>query len=116
MGLMMTRGASSHVTWADLLAEATTPGQVIGVVRDFMATWTPPELSALPPSCQPPKFGTAEDVVLYTFALVEHEMRQGQPDPGVFRMSSFFSQATRRVTQLMGELQQQSANASRVED
>ena len=115
---MMTRGISSHLTWADLLAAATTPGQVIAVVRDFMATWTPQELAALPADCQPPnKFGLPEDIVLYTLMLVDHEMKERERDAGVLRMSAFFSEATRRVTQLMGALPQRSAaNASRVSD
>ena len=76
---MMTRGVSSHLTWADLLAAATTPGEVIRVVRDFMATWTPQELAALPADCQPPnKFGLPEDIVLYTFMLVDHEMKESE--------------------------------------
>ena len=115
---MMPSGASSHLTWADLLAAATTPGQVIRIVRDFMATWTPQELAALPQDCQPPeRFGLPEDIVLYTFMLVDHETKVLERDAGVARMSAFFSEATRRVTQLMGGLgQRPAANASRVSD
>ena len=115
---MMTRGVFSHLTWADLLAAAATPGEVIGVVRDFMATWTPQELNALPADCQPPaRFSLPEDIVLYAFMLVDHEMKESERDAGVLRMSAFFSEATRRVTHLMGALPQRSAaNASRVAD
>jgi hypothetical protein len=115
---MMTRGVSTYLTWADLLAGATTPGEVISVVRDFMATWTPQELASLPADCQPPsKFGLPEDIVLYTFMLVDHEMKERERDAGVLRMSAFFSEATRRITQLMSGLPQRpAANASRVSD
>ena len=118
MSFVMTRGVSSHLTWADLLASAATPGEVIAVVRDFMATWTPQELNSLPLDCHPPKrFGLPEDIVLYAFMLVDHEMKERERDTGVLRMSAFFSEATRRVTLLMGGLPQRSpANASRVAD
>ena len=105
------------LTWPDLLAAAATPGAVIGVVRDYVATWTPEELAALPATCFPPKFYVPEDVVLYTFALVEYEMGTSSPDAGVFRMSGFFSEATRRITQLMGTVPEQvPANATKAAD
>ena len=107
---------SATYTWSDLLATATTPGQVVGVVRDFIATWTPMEVAALPAPCKPPaKFTQPEDVVLYAFALVEWQLKAPREDAGVFRMVSFFSEATRQVTHLMGEVPQAPAsNADQV--
>ena len=114
---MMSNNSSRALTWPDLIAAAATPGAVIGVVRDYVACWRPEELGALPPGCFPPKFLVPEDVVLYTFNLVQHEMRAGETHPDVLRLSAFFSQATRRITQLMGELPQQAAaNTTKASD
>ena len=114
---MMSPSPSIPLTWPDLLAAAQTPAEVIGVVRDFIALWTPEEIAALPGACRlPGKFLEPEDVVLYTYTLVEHQLKAEREDPGVFRMSSFFSEATRRVTQLMGETPPKTAaNADELE-
>ena len=98
-------------TWPDVLAAATTPDELVGVVRDYLASWTPQEVNALPPSCRPPgKFASPEDIVLYTFALVDSQMHARIDDAGVYRMANFFSEATRRATQLMGQGELHAAN------
>jgi hypothetical protein len=109
---MMSPVQTTSLTWPDLLALATTPEEVIGVARDFLATWSPQELNRLPASCKPPdKFADPEEIVLYAFALVDQQVHSGTDHPGVFRMASFFSEATRRVTQLMGHIEEPAANA-----
>jgi len=109
---MMSPVHTPSLTWPDLLALANTPEEVIGVARDFLASWTPQELARLPAGCKPPdKFAEPEEIVLYAFALVDQQVRAGVDHPGVFRMASFFSEATRRVTQLMGHVEEQAANA-----
>ena len=114
---MTTVSQTATFTWSDLLAAAATTGAVIGVVRDFIATWTPMEINALPASCKPPaKFSQPEDVVLYTYALVEWQLKAPREDPGVFRMVTFFSEATRQITHLMGEVPpERAANADELE-
>ena len=104
---------TNSLTWADLLALSNTTEELLGVVRDFLASWSPQEINALPPSCRPPgKFTLAEDVVLYTFALVDQQMHSRIDDPGVYRMVNFFSEATRRVTQLMGQVEEEAEAAN----
>ena len=114
----MRRPVRTHsLTWPDLLALSSTPEELLGVVRDFIATWSPQEINALPASCKPPgKFSLPEDVVLYAFALVDQQVHARSDDPGVYRMANFFSEATRRVTQLMGHVKDEAANASALKD
>ena len=108
---------TNSLTWPDLLALSSTPDEVLGVVRDFIATWSPQEMNALPASCKPPgKFSMPEDVVLYAFALVDQQVHARVDDPGVYRMANFFSEATRRVTHLMGKVEDEAANASALKD
>ena len=92
------------MTWTDLLAMATSVDEVSRIVRDFLATWTPQELNALPRDCTPPhRFADPEEIVLYTFTLVEHQCHTNEDEPGLYRMAAFFSEATRHVTRLMSE-------------
>jgi hypothetical protein len=90
------------VTWAELLATALTPEEVLDITRDFLATWTPYELAALPAHCRPPEvFRSPEEIVLYAFTLVQHHCGPGATDEGVFRMAKFFSDAAQRVALVM---------------
>lgn len=92
------------VTWADLLGAASTPEEVIGVARDYLATWAPAELERLPSECKPPsKFFEPEEVVSYAFSLVQHHCGPGADDSDVARLVNFFSVAARRIAVVMSE-------------
>lgn len=90
------------LTWSDLLDDVDVPGDVLKVAKDFLATWDPYELAALPAECKPPgHFGEPEDIVNYAFTLVQSHCGAAHGDPGVYRMAKFFSHAARRVAILM---------------
>ena len=54
--LFPMENAQEPLTWADLLDEVTAPQDVLRVAKDFLATWDPYELAALPPECKPPAY------------------------------------------------------------
>ena len=90
------------VAWFDLLAAATTPAEVVGVARDYLATWTPEEIAALPRACRPPRqIKFPEEVVDYAFALVKAHVDTDVEHEGVTRMATFFSEASWRVAAAM---------------
>ena len=94
------------VAWFDLLAAATTPAEVVRVARDYLATWTPDEIAALPRSCQPPghlKF--PEEIVDYAFGLVKTHCDGVDDHPGVMRMATFFAEASWRVAAAMSAVE-----------
>ena len=113
----MNNSNSQPLTWRDHLVLAATPERVLAVAQDFLATWSPEELASLPAACRPPaRFAVPEDVVLYTFTLVDYRLKQDSEHPGVFRMANFFSEATARVTFLMGQVKlRQAANSAQLE-
>lgn len=90
------------VAWFDLLAAATTPAEVVRVARDYLATWTPQEIAALPRPCRPPgQLKFPEEIVDYAFSLVKAH-REGDDDhQGVLRMATFFAEASWRVAAAM---------------
>ena len=88
---------ASARTWPELLQSAQGPREILALVRDFIATWTPQELESLPPGCQPPlRFQEPEDVVLYTFTLSQVRLT-GTESAALDRMWRFFMEATQRV-------------------
>ena len=56
MRAMASYTAPRSLAWFDLLASASTPVEVVNVARDYLATWTPDEIAALPRACRPPRF------------------------------------------------------------
>ena len=91
-------------TWPLILATAMTEEQVLRVVRDFLAGWTPYELALLPRQCRPPaRFATCEEVVSYAFAIAQARCNDNEADPSLVRMCSFFSEAAEQVAAVMSE-------------
>jgi hypothetical protein len=45
-----------------LLDRAATPTEVVSIVRDYFALWSPEEIAALPDTCRPPHLRDATDV------------------------------------------------------
>jgi hypothetical protein len=97
------RARRETVTWAELLATALTPEEVLDITRDFIASWTPYEIAALPDPCRPPAdgFRAPEDIVLYAYTLVSYHCGAGAADEDVFRMAKYFSDAARQVAHVM---------------
>ena len=63
--------------WFDQLVAAGTAEDVVRVAREYLATWTPSEISALPPDCRPPRnLKFAEEVVDYAFSLVRANVNE----------------------------------------
>ena len=94
--------APKSLAWFDMLAAAVTPEEVVDVARDFLATWTPEEIAALPRACRPPRsLKFPEEIVDYAFALVKAHLDAGSEGSGVTRMATFFAEASWRVAAAM---------------
>ena len=94
--------APRPAAWFDLLAAATTPDEVVHIARDYLATWTPEEIAALPRACRPPRIiKFPEEIVDYAFALVKAHLDAGADANGVTRMATFFAEASWRVAAAM---------------
>ena len=92
------------MTWVDFLASASAPEDVLRITKDYLATWDPFELAALPPECKVPAYFVApEDVVNYAFTLVQAHCGPDAENPVLYPMAKFFSEASRRVAVLMSE-------------
>ena len=102
MRAMASYTAPRSLAWFDLLASASTPVEVVNVARDYLATWTPEEIAALPRACRPPRrIKFPEEIVDYAFALVKAHLDAGSESNGVTRMATFFAEASWRVAAAM---------------
>jgi hypothetical protein len=88
-------------TWQRRLDMARTVTDVVGVARDFLASFDPPELHALPTPCAPPaKLIDGDDIASYAFDLLRYECEAPGTADLVHRLARFFSHASIRLAQL----------------
>ncbi len=94
--------APPTVTWQVRLNGATTEGEVVGIVRDFVTQFDPAELARLPAECRPRKFVDADDVTNYAFTLVQH-CTGGDTQSAVLveKLAAFVSHATIRLARIL---------------
>jgi hypothetical protein len=94
------------LAWFDLLAGASAPAEVVRIARDYLATWTPDEIAALPRDCRPPRsLKFPEEIVDYAFELVKAHCDADADDDGVTRMATFFAEASWRVAAAMSAME-----------
>ena len=92
------------IGWQGRLNEASTPDDVVHVARDFLARWSPAELSALPAECMPGKIVDDEDIGRYALMLVQGSCAGDRlADGALQRMASFFTRASLRLAQITAQ-------------
>jgi len=87
-------------TWQHRLDGTHSAQDVVGVARDFLATFSPVELHSLPAPCQPPGKLFEEDIATYAVDLVRHECSTPETEELVHTLARFFSHASSRLSQL----------------
>ena len=83
---------------------ALTADQVVNAARDYLAQWSPSEISRMPPHLRPGKIVDAEDVNAYAFELLQQQQFAMDPraSPEIHEMANFFSSASMRLPQILG--------------
>ena len=87
--------------WQVRLLGAHTAEEVLWVVKDFIAGWSPEEIRCLPRDCRPGKVRDAEDVGLYAFQLVNAQFESSVEQAQLDRMAGFMTAAASRLSQLL---------------
>jgi hypothetical protein len=93
------------VSWQDRLDDASNVHDVVEIARDFLATWDRYEIAALPEPCRPGKIFDANDINAYAFALLRHDCDSeggGAAQLLMQKMASFFSNASVRLSEILG--------------
>ena len=102
------QGALTQVGWHGMLNEAVTQEDVVAIARDYLAQWSPQEISRLPAVLRPGKIVDADDIACYAVALVQEQVAAEQV-PAVHKMATFFSNASLRLSQILARSSEVSA-------
>jgi hypothetical protein len=84
------------------LARAQTEQEVVGIVRDYVATWLAEDLGRIPRRCMPGKLRDAEAIADCALELTLERIAQADPDSRLVAMEAFFAHACARVSKLEG--------------
>ena len=90
-------------TWFSRIDRAKSVPELISVVRDFMATWTPSELALLPERCRPARVRDAQDVESLHLLLVDEyrgSRATGVELDALQRLTSFVVRTAIRLSEL----------------
>ena len=100
------RSKAPREDWRNLILAATQEEEVVELVRDHLARWSPEEIARLPVECRPPRIRDAEDISRWAFDLASSHCAQsgkGIDEPMLERMLEFVTQAAIRLSGLSAE-------------
>ena len=92
--------------WRNLIRDASQEEEVIELVRDHMARWSPEEIARLPVDCRPSRIRDAEDISRWAFELASTHCAQtlASDDEALLdRMLEFVTHAAVRLSELKAE-------------
>ena len=101
------RASAPQEDWRNLIRGASHEDEVIELVRDHMARWSPEEMARLPAECRPPRIRDAEDLSRWAFELAStHCAQQLNADDEALLdgMLEFVTHAAVRMSELKAEL------------
>ena len=75
-GQRWERATAPPEDWRNLILASTQEEEVVGLVRDHMARWSPEEIARLPEECRPPRIRDAEDISRWAFELASTHCAQ----------------------------------------
>jgi hypothetical protein len=100
------QAGSPKEDWRNLIRAASHEDEVIEMVRDHMARWSPEEIARLPTECRPPRIRDAEDISRWAFELAStHCAQKMRADDEVLldNMLEFVTHAAVRLSELKAE-------------
>ena len=89
--------------WHRYLAAARTEEEIITLTRDFVATWSPNEISRLPLDCRPGRIRDADDLSRWAFELTNEHCTNRASDEDealLVKMMSFVAEAATRMAEV----------------
>jgi len=101
------RASAPLEDWRNLILDSTHEDEVVELVRDHMARWSPEEIARLPQDCRPPRIRDAEDIGRWAFELASTHCAgtiAHDDEPLLERMLEFVTQAAVRLSELRAQL------------
>jgi hypothetical protein len=97
------RATAPSEDWRNLIREAVHEDEVLELVRDHMARWTPVEIGRLPEDCRPGRIRDAHDISQWAFNLASNHCAGSvsrEDEHLLDRMLEFVTQAAVRLAEL----------------
>lgn len=96
--------AGSPPDWLSLILASNSEEEIVGLARDYLATWSPQEIFRLPKECRPARrIRDGVDIGNFAFVLARaHCFQAATPRdmPLLEKMMVFFTHAATRVVHL----------------
>jgi hypothetical protein len=89
--------------WFQQMDRAQDTGEVVGIARDYLSTWTPEELARLPRGCRPGRIREPSDIeYLHSCAVDAYRATRASGDElkALQLLTSFLVRASIRIAQL----------------
>jgi hypothetical protein len=86
-------------SWIPRLVAASTVGEVLHIVNDYVAARDPAVIANLPLECALKPMATAEDVAACAYRLAAYHSH-GEDARTIQRLSNFFARASIRIAEL----------------
>ena len=95
----------NNTAWIGRVERIFDEGELVALVRDYVATWPAATLDALPHHCRPRSIENAQDVALwaYNLAACHRAMPVASGEDVLLELSTFFGEASRRVAILAAQ-------------
>jgi hypothetical protein len=87
--------------WNLRLKVARSNEHVFSLACDFVAQWSPEELSELPESCRPHRLRDSEDLALYALTLAWEDRRPSLCNARLTSFAAFFAAASIRISEIV---------------
>ena len=100
------RASAPREDWRNLILGSTQEDEIVELVRDHMARWSPEEIARLPEDCRPGRIRDAEDISRWAFELASTHCAQvvrSEDEPLLERMLEFVTQAAIRLSEIQSE-------------
>lgn len=92
-------------SWIGQIENASSPHDVVSIVRDYIAMWSPEEIVGLPPSVRPGRVRDEADIADLHERLVEaYRITRASGDAlaTLQRLTGFMARASIRIAELGG--------------
>ena len=89
--------------WRSVIHSAATEEELVGITRDYLACWSPEEISRLPAECRPGRVRDGDDIAQWAFELTSRHLSRSVPAEDhalLLKMMLFVNEAAERLARL----------------
>jgi len=100
------RSSAPLEDWRNLIRDSASEDELVSLVRDYLARWTPDEIRRLPEDCRPGRIRDGDDVSEWAFLLASNHCARTvatEDEPLLERMLEFVTRAAIRFSELKAE-------------